>query len=42
MRNDSLALNNTILGAQWALDAIGADRLDAFEIGNEEVRILYY
>ncbi|KAE9404296.1 hypothetical protein BT96DRAFT_434848 [Gymnopus androsaceus JB14] len=35
-RNDSLALNNTVLGAEWALDAIGADRLDAFEIGNEE------
>ncbi|KAF9074163.1 hypothetical protein BDP27DRAFT_1399753 [Rhodocollybia butyracea] len=36
VRNDSLALNNTILGAQWALDAIGGDRLDSFEIGNEE------
>ncbi|KIK58643.1 glycoside hydrolase family 79 protein [Collybiopsis luxurians FD-317 M1] len=36
VRNDSLALNNTILGAQWALEAIGKDRLDAFEIGNEE------
>ncbi|KAJ3784277.1 glycoside hydrolase family 79 protein [Lentinula aff. detonsa] len=36
MRNDSLAINNTIQGAQWALEAIGGDRLEAFEIGNEE------
>ncbi|KAJ4497600.1 hypothetical protein C8R41DRAFT_212008 [Lentinula lateritia] len=36
MRNDSLALNNTIQGSQWALEAIGERRLEAFEIGNEE------
>ncbi|KAJ3811220.1 glycoside hydrolase family 79 protein [Lentinula aff. lateritia] len=36
MRNDSLALNNTIQGSKWALEAIGEKRLEAFEIGNEE------
>ncbi|KAJ4490763.1 hypothetical protein J3R30DRAFT_132849 [Lentinula aciculospora] len=36
MRNDSQALNNTIQGAEWALQAIGSDRLEAFEVGNEE------
>lgn len=41
VRNDSLALNNTIQGAEWALGAIGKDRLDAFEIGNEEVLYLF-
>lgn len=41
MRNDSLALNNTIQGSQWALEAIGERRLEAFEIGNEEVLISF-
>jgi len=36
VRNDSLALNNTLTGAGWALEAIGKDRFVAFEIGNEE------
>ncbi|KAJ3774177.1 hypothetical protein FB446DRAFT_686592 [Lentinula raphanica] len=36
MRNDSLAINNTLQGAQWALESIGGDRLEAFEVGNEE------
>ncbi|THU99355.1 hypothetical protein K435DRAFT_818583 [Dendrothele bispora CBS 962.96] len=36
VRNDSLALNNTLTGAGWALNAIGKDRFIAFEIGNEE------
>ncbi|KAJ3794243.1 glycoside hydrolase family 79 protein [Lentinula aff. detonsa] len=36
MRNDSLAIYNMIQGAQWALEAIGGNRLEAFEIGNEE------
>ncbi|KAF5365679.1 hypothetical protein D9758_003148 [Tetrapyrgos nigripes] len=36
VRNDSLALNNTLTGAGWALNAIGKERFDAFEIGNEE------
>ncbi|KAK7062800.1 hypothetical protein VNI00_000293 [Paramarasmius palmivorus] len=36
VRNDSGAINNTLLGAQWALAAIGEERFFAFEIGNEE------
>jgi hypothetical protein len=36
VRNDSLALNNTLKGAGWVLEAIGKERFDAFEIGNEE------
>ncbi|KAJ3739882.1 hypothetical protein DFH05DRAFT_1511419 [Lentinula detonsa] len=36
MRNDSLAIYNMIQGAQWALEAIGGNRLEAFEIGKEE------
>ncbi|KAJ3756398.1 glycoside hydrolase family 79 protein [Lentinula raphanica] len=36
MRNDSLTINNTLQGAQWALESIGGDRLEAFEVGNEE------
>ncbi|KAL0581680.1 hypothetical protein V5O48_000385 [Marasmius crinis-equi] len=36
VRNDSGAVNNTVRGAGWALQAIGKDRFQAFEIGNEE------
>lgn len=35
VRNDSLALNNSVRGATWALDAITLARFQAFEIGNE-------
>ena len=36
VRNDSGAVNNSVRGAEWALKAIGSERFQAFEIGNEE------
>ncbi|KAL0071183.1 hypothetical protein AAF712_001747 [Marasmius tenuissimus] len=36
VRNDSGAVNNSVRGAEWALEAIGSERFQAFEIGNEE------